>query len=182
MGDWNVAPQQLLASVTEGVQRFTKQLQPRQLDFKSPQATQTNASKRPVSHRAPVVGFKSHQMVVDGEGVLTPLQVSAFPGQTWLTWSPTPFLLVPQTIVSEVSCFHITCLLRYVRIPAGAQQRPPGGDHAWRCSSGQAWKAGQQAEGSSPSAEGGRLVPYGCDLQQCWHAAAMTNTAVRAHR
>ena len=78
MGDWNGAPQQLLASVTESVQRFTKQLQPRKLDIKAPQGTQTNASKRLVSHRAPVVGFKSHQVVVEGEGVLTPLQVTAF--------------------------------------------------------------------------------------------------------
>ena len=77
MGDWDGAPQQLLASVTEGVQRLTKQLQPRKLEFKLPQATQTNASKRPVSHRAPVVGFKSHQVVVESEGVLTPLQVAA---------------------------------------------------------------------------------------------------------
>ena len=114
MGDWNGGPQQLLASVTESVQRFTKQLQPRKLEFKSPQATQTNASKRPVSHRAPVVGFKSHQVVIEGEGVLTPLQVTAhFWADLWssgLTWSLRPSC--HESVTSGLPVHHMP-VVRY---------------------------------------------------------------------
>ena len=123
MGDWNGAPQQLLASVTEGVQRFTKQLQPRRLEFKSPQATQTNASKRPVPHRAPVVDFKSHQVVVDGEGVLTPLQVCPPPCWADLFSHAPGHCAAVVPVVPEVPV-HVCLHIERCAPVAGAQQCP----------------------------------------------------------
>lgn len=68
-------PQALLASVTEGVQRFTRQLQPHRLGLPAPQAPRPTSAQPHGLHRPGKGDCSSHQVVVENEGVLTPVQV-----------------------------------------------------------------------------------------------------------
>lgn len=76
-GEWPNAPQKLLASVSENLQRFTKQLQPHSLDIRSLQGTKTSHPKASQAQSLQERGCRSHQINVEDEGVLTPLQVIA---------------------------------------------------------------------------------------------------------
>ncbi len=77
MADWckRGNPQALLASVTEGVQRFARQLHPHRLGLPAPHALRAAPAQPQGQHRPGKGDCSSHQVVVEDEGVLTPVQV-----------------------------------------------------------------------------------------------------------
>ena len=77
MVDWckHKDPQQLLASVTEGVQRFTRQLHPHRLGLHAPHALKAAPAQPQALHRPGRGEYSGQQVVVEHEGVLTPVQV-----------------------------------------------------------------------------------------------------------
>lgn len=68
-------PQQLLASVTEGVQRLQQHLKSHPLIHEPLHATQAAFPKRPISQRTRDATSKKPQLFVEDEGVVVAVQV-----------------------------------------------------------------------------------------------------------
>lgn len=98
-------PQQLLASVTEGVQRFQQHLKSHPLLHEPLHATKAAFPKQQVSQQTREATSKKSALLVEDEGVMVAVQV------------PITHLLKPRTLIARMHPLHDNAVAGQLFLP-----------------------------------------------------------------